>query len=65
MTIRISEVWNNDTPHKKTELAVIIIAPKKNPVLAVQNWISANRPDLQLADTITAHGYHAIEIESK
>jgi hypothetical protein len=63
MKIKISEVWNADGRSK--ELAVIDVEDvrgKYGARRAVEEWILQNRPDLQLADTIYAHGYHAIAI---
>ena len=60
MKIRISEVWNR--VGKSKELAVIesdnLLGPS-----AVRKWIRENRPDLTVAESIYAHGYHAVEVK--
>lgn len=58
MKIRISEVWNSTG--STVELAVIEAG--SNPRAAVYNWIETNRPDLTLADTVYAHGFHAVAL---
>lgn len=60
MKIRISEVWN--ASGRSVDLATIEVKNVGVATLSVQNWIKNNRPDLGLADTIFAHGYHAIAI---
>lgn len=58
MKIQISEVWNAEGKSEK----LAIIDGGRNPAQAVRDWIAANRPDLDLANTLYAHGYHAIAI---
>lgn len=58
MRIQINEVWNDSG--KSVELA--IIEPVGSPFLAVQTWIATNRPDLECAMSIYAHGFHAVEV---
>lgn len=58
MKIQINEVWNAEG--RSQELA--IIQPIGSPFLAVMKWIEQNRPDLELALHINAHGYHAIAL---
>ena len=57
--IAINEVWNHDG--RSVRLAVIEAKPgrERSEVVA---WILNNRPDLDLATTIDAHGYHAVAI---
>ena len=55
MKIRISEVWN--LSGKTQEIG--IIEAEGNPTRAVYDWIEKNRPDLSLANTVVAHGFHA------
>lgn len=59
MKIRISEVWNYTGESK--ELA-IIEADVSMAAHVVIGWISVNRPDLELADTTSKHGFHAIAV---
>lgn len=60
MKIRISEVWNNEG--RSVELAVIEVKHVRDAALAVLRWIGAHRPDLQMADSIDAHGFHAVDV---
>lgn len=57
--IKISEVWNG-TGESET-LAIIETTPQLAKT-EVYQWINANRPDLSLARTIYAHGFHACEV---
>ncbi len=59
MKIRINEVWNKEG--KSEELTVINVDSKdfRYAVHLVQDWVRENRPDLELATGIDAHGYHA------
>lgn len=59
MKIQISEVWNLEG---RSEMLAIIEAPRELAQTAVFNWVDKNRPDLNIAGTINAHGYHAIEL---
>lgn len=61
MRIKVSEVWNHEG---RTEtLATIDVDTRiENPKAAVYTWMAANRPDLSLATTIDAHGFHAIAV---
>lgn len=60
MRILINEVWNAEG--RTVELARI--EANGNPRAAVYEWIRANRPDLDLATTIDAHGFHAVAVTS-
>ena len=60
MKIQINEVWNGGSDGSK-ELAVINVVGN-NPKQSVYDWISANRPDLDLCTSIYAHGFHAKQI---
>ncbi len=55
MKIQINEVWNSEG---KSEVLAIVDAGI-NPTAAVYEWILKNRPGLPLANTISAHGFHA------
>lgn len=62
MKISINEVWNAEG--RSEHLAVIEILGN-SPVAArhaVWAWILSNRPDLDLAQSISAHGFHAIAV---
>ena len=62
MKIQINEVWNKEG---RTVKLAEVESPGFSPDLArkaVWAWIDANRPDLNQADTIDAHGYHAIAV---
>ena len=60
MKIRITEVWNNEGRSK--ELTTIEVATGERPHQAVWKWILENRPDLELAASVWAHGFHAVEV---
>lgn len=53
--IVISEVWNAEG--RSVEL--VRIPMTDNPRVDVMRWISANRPELDLASGLYSHGYHA------
>lgn len=61
MKIQIKEVWNSEGRSQK--LAVIEVNGNQHDAIqSVWNWIRENRPDLSMADTIDAHGFHAVAI---
>lgn len=57
MRIQINEVWNHEGRSK--ELAIIEASDNHKAFQVVYAWIDKNRPDLSLADSIDAHGFHA------
>ncbi len=63
MKIKISEVWNNEG--RSVALEIIEVPSPREAALAVLRWINNHRPDLQMADRFTPHGFHAVEIEDR
>jgi hypothetical protein len=60
MKIKISEVWNAEG--RSAELVVLDVDCLEDCKPAVWEWIERNRPDLQQANSIFAHGFHAIAV---
>ena len=58
MKIQINEVWNDRGASK----ALAVIECNGNPYCSVRSWVAQNRPDLDLADGLFSHGYHAEEV---
>jgi hypothetical protein len=58
INILIEEVWNHKGESQK--LVILENVQLNKARTAVYDWISANRPELQLATGILDHGYHAI-----
>lgn len=63
MKIQISEVWNSEG---RSEVLATIETPDNHigATIDVYRWIEKNRPDLILATTIDAHGFHAKAVRS-
>lgn len=57
MKAKISEVWNQSG---RTVVIAEIETKPSSFRSDVFKWIEENRPDLNLADTLTAHGFHAV-----
>lgn len=55
MKIQINEVWNSEGKSVK----IAVIDSVGNHRANVWAWIRANRPELDMASNINAHGFHA------
>lgn len=69
MKVQISEVWNAEG--RSVPLVTIDVwsagsvhETHREALQAVLDWVANNRPDLKLANTINAHGYHAKEVQA-
>lgn len=58
MKVKISEVWNHEA---RSEELVIIYTTSGAARQDVEAWIAEHRPDLKLAESLSDHGYHAVE----
>ena len=63
MTIQINEVWNAEGRSEK--LVAIETYYGQAPNIAVMLWIATNRPELTLANGLSSHGFHAVELKEE